>query len=146
MCGVVALAAGAAAQSVDPFVGTWKMDMAKSTYKPGPAPKSSTLVIEAAGKGFKVSVDSMTATGPLKWGYTAIPDGKDHPVTGHPSADAVSMTLPTPNERVGVFKRGGKTLFTSKAVASKDGKTMTITQEGTDAKGQAVHNVLYYVK
>jgi hypothetical protein len=32
--------------------------------------------------------------------------------------------------------RGGKPVMTSKAVAAKDGKTMTITQDGVDLKGQ----------
>ena len=44
------------AQAPDPLVGTWKLDVAKSTYKPGPAPKSATVVIEAAGKGIKLSL------------------------------------------------------------------------------------------
>jgi hypothetical protein len=142
----LALPARSSAQSPDPFAGTWKLEVAKSSYKPGPAPKSITLAIEAAGKGMKVSVDGVGADGPVKWGYTAQPDGKDVPVTGNPNADAASMTLPSPTERVVVFKRGGKPAMTSKAVVSKDGKAMTITQDGTDAKGQAVHNVLHYVK
>lgn len=144
--GVVAFSARAMAQSVDPFIGTWKMDVAKSTYKPGPAAKSSTVVIEPAGKGLKVSVDVTTPDGPMKWSYTANPDGKDVPVTGYPNGDSVSMTLPSANERVLVFKRGGKPTVTSKAVLSKDGKTMTVTQDGTDPKGQAIHNVLHYVR
>jgi hypothetical protein len=142
----LALPCQAAAQTADAFVGTWKLDPSKSTYKPGPASKSSTLVIEAAGKGMKASIDSVTATGPIKWSYTASPDGKDAPVTGNPNAETASMSLPSANERIVVFKRGGKVALTSKAVVAKDGKVMTITQDGTDAKGQAVQNVLYYVK
>ena len=142
----LALPAISSGQSTDPLLGTWKMDMSKSTFKPGPGSKSSTLVIEAAGKGMKVSVDAVTADGPLKWSYTAMPDGKDVPVIGNPNAEMASMTLPNPNERVVVFKRAGKPVLTSKAVVAKDGKSMTITQDGTDAKGQAVHNVLHYVK
>ena len=142
----LALPAVSSGQTTDPFVGTWKLDAAKSTFKPGPGSKSSTLAIEAAGKGMKVSVDAVTADGPTKWTYTAMPDGKDVPVTGNPNAEMASMTLPNPNERVVVFKRGGKPVMTSKAVVAKDGKTMTITQDGTNAKGEAVHNVLHYVK
>ena len=142
----LALPAQAAAQTSDNFIGTWKLDPAKSTYKPGPGSKSSTLTIEAAGKGMKASIDSVTATGPMKWSYTATPDGPDSPVTGNPNAETASVTMPSANERIVVFKRGGKVALTSKAVVAKDGKVMTITQDGTDAKGQAVQNVLYYVK
>src|SRR5262245_24107797 len=58
--GVAALVftVAARAQTTDPYVGTWTLDIAKSTYKPGPAPKSTTVVVEAAGKGLKVSVDA----------------------------------------------------------------------------------------
>lgn len=144
--GTLTLAASSLAQSIDPFVGTWRLDAAKSSFKPGPGSKSSTLVIEAVGKSMKVSVDAATADGPLKWSYTASPDGKDAPVTGNPNAETASMSLPSPSERIVTFKRGGKVSLTSKAVVAKDGKTMTITQDGINVKGEAVHNVLHYVK
>ena len=43
LTGICALALGVAvanAQTPDPLVGTWKLDVAKSTYKPGPAPRA----------------------------------------------------------------------------------------------------------
>lgn len=144
--GALTLAASSLAQSIDPLVGTWKLDAAKSSFKPGPGSKSSTLVVEAVGKSMKVSVDAVTADGPLKWSYTATPDGKDSPVTGNPNAETASMSLPSSSERTVTFKRGGKVTLTSKAVVAKDGKTMTITQDGTNVKGEAVHNVLHYVR
>jgi hypothetical protein len=142
---VVALSAVAGAQT-DPLVGTWKLDVAKSTYKPGPAPKSATVAIEAAGKGIKVAVDAVTADGPMKWGYSSAGDGKDVPVTGHPMYDAAAVTRTNPTESTIVYKKAGKTITTVKASVSKDGKTMTTTTDGTDAKGQAMHNVAQYVK
>jgi hypothetical protein len=141
----VALSAVAGAQP-DPLVGTWKLDVAKSTYKPGPAPKSATVVIEAAGKGIKVAVDAVTADGPMKWGYSSAGDGKDTPVTGNPMYDAAAVTRTNPTESTIVYKKAGKTITTVKASVSKDGKTMTTTTDGTDAKGQAMHNVAQYVK
>jgi hypothetical protein len=122
------------------------MDVAKSTFKPGPAGKSSTVVIEPAGKALKISIDAATPDGPLKWSYTAAPDGKDVPITGNPTADTASVTQPNPNEWAVVYKMGGKPVTKSKVVVAKDGKTMTVTQDGTDPKGQAIHNVLHFVK
>ncbi len=49
---VLAGALSATAQS-DPFVGTWRLNVAKSTYSPGPAPKSITSIYEAAGTGIQ---------------------------------------------------------------------------------------------
>ena len=57
----VILAAGFAvlsAQGVDPRVGSWQLNVAKSKFNPGPPPKSQTLKIEAAGKGEKVTSES----------------------------------------------------------------------------------------
>jgi len=41
----------ASAQATDPRLGTWKLNVAKSKYEPGPAPKSLTVKIESAGLG-----------------------------------------------------------------------------------------------
>ena len=50
---VFAVALLANAQSKDPFVGTWRLNVAKSN-SPGPVPKSITTTYEAAGQGYKV--------------------------------------------------------------------------------------------
>jgi hypothetical protein len=49
LAAMLALAMGAATMAADSNVGTWKLNPAKSTYSPGPAPKSQTLKIEAWG-------------------------------------------------------------------------------------------------
>jgi len=143
--GALALTVAAGAQT-DPMAGTWKLDVAKSTYKPGPAPKSATAVIEAVGKGLKVSVDAVMAEGPMKWSYSSEGDGKDVPVTGNPSYDTANVTRSSPTESTIVYKKAGKAIVTLKASVAKDGKTMTTTSEGTDAKGQKMHNVGHYTK
>ena len=153
MVGVATLllvsAGTARAQAPDPLVGTWKMDVAKSSYKPGPAPKSATVVVEPEGKakGIKISVDAVGADGsPMKWGFTTQRDGKEAPVTGNPMYDTATTTMTNPTHGTTVYKKGGKTVMTSKAELSADGKTMTLTGSGTDAKGQPVLNVGIYTK
>jgi len=42
--------------------------------------------------------------------------------------------------------KGGKPSLTAKTSVSKDGKTLTVTTTGTNAAGQAVHNVAHYTK
>jgi hypothetical protein len=44
------LALTAVVFAADNNVGTWKLNLAKSKYSPGPAPKSQTLKIEAWGE------------------------------------------------------------------------------------------------
>ena len=142
---LVGVSAAANAQT-EPVMGTWKLDVAKSTYKPGPAPKSSTVVVEPAGKGIKVAIESVQADGsPLKWGFTSVRDGKtEAPVTGNPMFDTVTTTKESDTAGTNVYKKGGKVVMTSKLAITA--KTMTVTSDGTDAKGQAVHNVAVYTK
>ena len=62
----------------DPLIGTWKLNLAKSNYQAGQAPKSMNVVYEAAGAGIKVTVDTVPADGPaIHYSYTANFDGKD---------------------------------------------------------------------
>jgi hypothetical protein len=146
--GVIAFAAVpmAAAQTAEPIVGTWKLDPAKSTYKPGPAPKSTTLVIESAGKGIKVAIDAVNADGsPLKWGFSTTRDGKEpSPVTGNPLFDTVVSSRESANAGTNRYTKGGKLIMTTKVAIAADGKSMTVTSTGADAKGQAVNNVAHF--
>src|SRR5467141_1401700 len=90
-------AAGMALAQSNPFVGTWKLDVAKSKYDPGPAPKSQTRTWDASGK---VSVKGVGATGkPMSYGYPIKNDGKDYPTTGAipNGADKISSRKISPN-------------------------------------------------
>jgi hypothetical protein len=133
----------------DPAVGTWELNVAKSKYDPGPAPKSSTLTIEAAGQGAKVTAKGIDAAGnPTGSQYTTAYDGKDVPVTltGSQDYDTVSFKRTDARTIEGTRKKAGKVVQTYSRVVSEDGKTMTITTKGTNAKGQTVHNVTVYEK
>jgi hypothetical protein len=135
------------AQTPDPLVGTWKMDVAKSKFNPGPAAKSSTAVFAAAGTGLKVTVDTVTSTGEkASWTYTAQYDGKDAKVTGNPDADTLVMKRVSSHVTETVYKKDGKATLTNTRTVSADGKTLTVTQTGTNAQGQKVNNVLVYTK
>ena len=146
----VILGAGAAvvsAQGANPRVGTWHLNVAKSTYSPGPAPKSQVLTIEAAGAGEKVTSESVLATGAKTVSvYTASYDGQPHPLTGSDTADAVTLKRVDANTSERTDSKGGKAVQTLVRVVSKDGKTMTVTIKGTNAQGQAVNNVVVFEK
>jgi hypothetical protein len=143
---LVGLAAvSSSAQTPDPLVGSWKLNLAKSKYDPGPAPRSTTLKVDAAGKGFTVAVDAVGADGkPVKWGFTSQPDGKDAPVTGNPAIDTVSSTPRTGSAGTTSYKKAGKVVSTVTTAVSADGKALTITTKGTDMQGRPVNNVAVY--
>ena len=135
------------AQAADPIVGTWKLNVAKSTYSPGPAPKSISAKIEAAGEGEKLTADGVRGDDkPIRLEYTAQYDGKDNPITGSPTADTVSLKRLDANTTERTEKKGGKVTQTVTRKVSDDGKTMTVTYKGTDAKGQPINNVGVFEK
>jgi hypothetical protein len=131
----------------DNNVGTWKLNLAKSKYTPGPAPKSQTLKIEASGDGVKYTADGIGPDGkPTHGEFTAQYDGKDYPFTGNPDADTISYKRIDAHNVEAVTKKNGKTTITAKIVVSKDGKTRTLTQTGKNAQGQVVKNTVVYDK
>jgi len=141
--GMLSLANGASAQT-DPNVGTWKLNIAKSNYNGGSVPKSSTVVVESAGQGIKVTGTTALGDGTTRTiNYTVNYDGKDAAVTGTPDYNTVSMTR-TGNTTKGVRRRGGKRAQTFTIVVSADGKTRTTTTAGTDAMGKKVNTVQVY--
>ena len=146
--GVLTVAVLATAQSKDPFVGTWRLNVAKSKYSPGPVPKSVTSTYEAAGQGYKVSVKNEPPSGPVQqYSYTSNLDGKDAPMTGNnPNADMIAVKRIDAHTLETVNKKGGKVTTTQKNVVSADGKTRTVTTTGTDAQGQKINNVGVFEK
>jgi len=129
----------------DNWLGMWNLDLAKSKYSPGPAPKSLTLKFEATPDGIKFTGDGVSADGkPNHSMFLSKFDGKDVPYEGNPDADTASPMKLDDNSYSNTWKKGGKTTITAKVVVSADGKTMTITQTGTNAKGEAVNNTIVY--
>jgi hypothetical protein len=149
---VVAMVLGTAiasvsAQANDPRIGTWKLNVAKSKYDPGPAPKSLTLKVEAAGQGEKATTEFVNADGSrTSTVYTANFDGKDYPITGSQLADMVSLKRIDAQTTDRTDKKGGKVVQTLRRVVAKDGKTMTVTTKGTNAQGKAINNVAVFEK
>lgn len=139
VCGVTLISASLALASEN-WIGTWKVNLAKSKYSPGPAPKSAVLKFESTPAGIKLTTDIVDGEGKaLQGGFTSKFDGKEVALTGNPNADTGSPKKLDDNSYENPWKKAGKATITAKAVVSADGKTLTVTQTGTDAKGQAVN-------
>jgi len=133
------------ALAAESWLGTWKLNAAKSKYKPGPAPKSLTLKFEATADGIKLTSDGVDSEGnPTHGEYVSKFDGADVPWSGNPDADTASAKKIDDNSYENTWKKDGKTTIVTKAIVSKDGKTFTTLQKGTNAKGQAVNNTVVY--
>ena len=132
--------------AADGFMGTWKLNEAKSKIGPG-APKNSTVVYEAAGDSIKVTIDGTGGDGkPLHSEWTGQFDGKDYPVTGDPSTDMRSFKKVDDHTLMVTQKKGDKVTTTAKIVLSADGKSRTVTATGTDASGKKVSSTAIYDK
>jgi hypothetical protein len=144
--GMVLLAGGASAQSQDdPSIGTWKLNVAKSKFAPGPPIKADTRSYEWKDGWIIVTTETTQPSGE-KTGvrFAAKFDGREYPQIGR-FAPAVALISYQPVDKrtlkYTVKDTAGKITSTNTRTVSADGKTMTIEQKGTDASGRPVLNV-----
>ena len=143
---VIMLAAGSVllAQS-NPFVGTWKLEVEKSKYNPGPAPQSQTRMWDDSGM---VMVNGINAAGKSSsYGYTIKADGKEYPTSGAipNTADKVTSKKLGPDTYQANFTKAGKHVETATFTVSNGGKTLTIHAKGATEKG-AFDNTMVWEK
>ena len=142
-----ALLLSVVAKAADPQSGTWKLNTAKSSYSPGPVPKSLTLTVTADEKSLKIHSEGVDGAGkPTKVDFTANFDGKDYPATGIAAGDMVSVERVDGNTLRVSMKKDGQTVMTVTSVVSMDGKMRTSTFVGKDKEGHDVKNVVVYDK
>ena len=130
--------AGAQSRQADPFTGTWKLDIAKSKFQPGPAPKNETVTVALDGKTTIAGVDQNGNAN--SWSFTpsgdaAVPiEGRENSTVSHKrTGNVVEDTWNFDGEKI-----------KGRGVISNSGKTVTYTQTGTDKEGHQIHNVRVY--
>jgi hypothetical protein len=121
----VAATTALAAQDL-PYVGTWKMNPAKSDFG------QTTIKYEQMPSGeMKATVAGQS--------YTFRIDGKDYPAVF--GADAAWTSL-GPTSWQTVWKLKGKVLSTDTLTLSADGKTLTVHTKGTKPNGETIDDTL----
>jgi hypothetical protein len=130
-------------------VGTWELNLANSTFSPGPPPKKQTLTFQAAGPQWIALLQGIDASGkPINPDMNDLAinfDGKDHP-TATVNYDTTAWKRISADKYEVIRKKAGKIVLTSTNVVSPDGKTMTITTNGVNADGQSIHDVRVFDK
>jgi len=134
----------------DMVTGTWKLNVAKSTYAPGTAPKEGVGKIQAVDNGLKVELDGVDASGKkTHTEYTVKFDGKEYPVKttldGKPNPngpDTISARKTDDYTFEFTTKSKGKVIGNNKDVIAKDGKTLAITATGQTPDGKPFTNKL----
>jgi hypothetical protein len=141
----LALGVSLLAQAPKAMMGTWTLNVAKSTFSPGPAPKSMSITYAPEGEALKIVVDLVPAEGEAQhWEMTAGYDGKGHPVVGNPDADMITLKRIDALHGQSTFSKSGKVMAVNKRTLSADGKTLTIATTGTTSKGQPRKDVAVY--
>jgi histidinol dehydrogenase len=148
MAAVAVVSMPVAAQAQDPWVGTWRLNLAKSKYEPaGLAPKSQTIRQDAvAGGGMKTVVDAVDAQGRTTHvEYMTMFDGKPTDIKGAPDANTTRVYKRVDGRTYEYVQSvAGKLTTTARTAVSADGKTRTITTTGKDAQGRTVNNLGMY--
>lgn len=137
----------ASPEQPDPFIGSWKLIVAKTNADiPNAIPKSETLEITSQQNDIKTTYDGMSAEGKSyhiettgKW------NGEDTPAKGHPNVIAFAIERIDSHTAEFIIKKKDGYAEYWPAALSKDGKTMTSVGKGK-LNGQEYNGSFVYEK
>lgn len=131
----------------DPWIGTWRVNVAKSSYNPGPGPRVVTTTYEAVPGGYRVVVEAVDAQGrSLRSEWPVIFDGRRHRVTGSPATDEIADRRIDPYTQQEDYFKDGQPDGTATFVISRDGRIITRTSQRLLGNGRESIVVEIYEK
>jgi hypothetical protein len=136
----VCLVFSTAARAEDnPFVGTWKLNTAKSTYPAGKMPKNITRTVDADSSAAKYHSEGENADGTkIDFSFVTKYAGADSTIegTGAPlGADKIAITRLNPRTTKATLKKGTTVVAHTTSRVSANGKTTTLSLVPTDGSG-----------
>ena len=125
--------------AADNTTGAWKRNMVESKYPTDPM-SHMVMTREAIPGGIRIGGKGQRKDGGnVDYSVDVMYDGKDYPVVGVGAPyDTLAITPIAANHQRSATKKG-KYSMKGIAVVSEDGKTMTVTNTGTDANGNAMN-------
>ena len=128
-------------EHISPFTGTWKLNLAKSSFNPGPPFQSFAITFSLDGTR---NLDLIGADGQriklsLPWS-----DGKEVHVTGMENATATSRIRG--NTFHDIWKQNARIIEDVHGVVSSDGRTLTTTVDARYQRDRPIHNRLTFEK
>ncbi len=138
----------ALAQESNPLLGTWRLNLSKSSFLSGPPTyKTVTCKIVPWQDGVRVIYDMVGWRGGVThWEWTGRLDGQDYPLAG------VDEVITNAYRRIDsrtygiVAKLDGRVTTNTQIVISSDGAAMTATTPVSNPQGQTVTNTAVYEK
>ena len=141
---MIAIGAGAASAATNPVVGTWEMNVAKSSV--GNPPKSETFTFTSSDKGIVLTTNITGADG-KKTSHTSDPspwDGAAHTTTDSKDHDAVMAKSVGAGIYSYAFTKAGAVVNSGTLAVSGDNNTLTIAGARTSAKGtKDYYNIVF---
>jgi hypothetical protein len=140
------IAAGACF-AANPQIGTWKLNEAKSKPVPGMGKNTSVVYAEEKDKKIKVTVDGVDKDGkPTHSVWVGKFDGKAYPVKGNLPYNSVAYKMVNDRTNDITTWKDGKMAWSGKITVAADGKSRTVTVNGTDEKGKKFSGKAVYDK
>jgi hypothetical protein len=130
--------ASAAVAATHPAIGTWHLNLAKSTDESTDAPpKSETFIFTDSANGVSLTTrivgtdgkSTVTKGNPVKW------DGTAHPETSDPDHDSITVKPVGAQTIEWAMTKKGAPVRSGTLTVSRDGKMMTISGASVAANG-----------
>jgi hypothetical protein len=146
---VLSIVSGATAfaAAADPAIGTWTLNVEKSKFTPGPAPKSATRTYAQTADGVALTFSAVAADGSATSGKSTFKyDGKDYPISGSSDYDTLALKRVNGTTTKAVLKKDSKVIGWTTRTVTSHGKVLTLSSKGKDSKGAPFHQVAVYDK
>jgi hypothetical protein len=121
----------------DPFVGTWTLNLARSTLDPNYVPTAGTLTFEKDAEGaYLMRAEGICSTGErvVERPQRFVLDGQEHPVPDAPGLMG-RADRHDPNTLAAEARMNGQIVGQARYTVSADGRTLTATARGQGVKG-----------
>jgi hypothetical protein len=132
--------------AASPQMGTWKLNEAKSKIPAGMGKNNTVTYVDQRDK-IKITVDGTDKNGkPTHSVWMGKFDGKAYAVKGNLSYNAVAYR--TVNDRTNDITalKDGQVMWSGRITVAPDGKSRTVTINGTDANGKKFSGKAVYNK
>ncbi len=124
------------ATAMSPQMGTWKLNEAKSKLHPGMGKNTMVVYTEQKDK-IKVTVDGVDKNEkPTHGVWIGKWDGKAYPAKGNMPWNSAAYKVVNDHTNDITTMKDGKIVWTGRITVAADGKSRTVTVNGTDANGE----------
>ena len=134
------------ALAADPIIGTWTLNVAKSKFNPGPAPKAMTRTYTEAAGVYTLDQKMTGADGTDSTMQVHYRKNKEDKQAGNAAFDSMTAKRIDANTWDFVAKKDGKVVLNVHRVVAHDGKSMIVHNVAKLPSGAKTDDVLLFDK